>query len=517
MTHHRITISSAALLAAAVAHAASSQPQYSIVDLTELANDIGVIQCEGRSVNAAGQVVGFESVSLAIERAILWDSDGTAQFLGVLPKDNSTIAADIADDGTVYGLSEFVELVKCGNLIKIFETQKATMWQDGTPIDINGLVIGGDTSFDLNLVRDHNDAGKLVGFGRDPKGPPPTPRGFLLEDGIVINLGILDSPMAINNLDKIVGFASPGNDKAYLWVDGELTNLHDHPSITGVTSLALGISDDGIIAGVIQFDIANPDEAGLWIDGEPIRLVPEINRPQGAATAINSHNQVVGWFNDLDNLQEGFRAFIWEDGERIELLDMIPPDEGWDTLFPFDINDQGQIVGGGIRNGQIGHGFLMTPVRVFDETPPDDFSAFRGFYVSGDLDSLPASDDDKLCYNPGIVLNPAEAPVTLDFFGTLPNDSPSTLDVTIESSANTVGLELTISFWNYNTNSWDVVGTATQSLNADTVRTFPGTPADHVELGTGAVRTRYEVRVVSFIFLFPWLDCVDHVFWTTSN
>ena len=362
-TQHRLTISSVALLDAAVTHAACGQPQYTIVDLTELANDIGVIQSEGRSVNAAGQVVGFEGVSLAIERAILWDSDGTAQFLEVLPKDNSTIAVDIADDGIVYGLSEFVEIVKCPNLIKIFETQKATMWQNGTPIDISDLVKGGDTSFDLNFVRDHNDAGKLIGFGRDPKGPPFTPRGFLLEDGIVINLGILDRPIAINNLDQIVGFASPGNDKAYLWVGGDLTNLHDHPLITGATSRALGISDDGIITGVIQFDIAKPDEAGLWIDGEPIRLVPEIDRPQGAATAINSHNQVVGWFNDLDNLQEGFRAFIWEDGERIELLDVIPPDEEWDTLFPFGINDQGQIVGGGVRDGETGHGFLMTPLN----------------------------------------------------------------------------------------------------------------------------------------------------------
>ncbi len=96
----------------------------------------------------------------------------------------------------------------------------------------------------------------------------------------------------------------------------------------------------------------------------------------------------------------------------------------------------------------------------------------------------------------------------------MPNDSPASLDVTIESSANTVGLELTISNWNYNTNSWDVVGTDLQSFNVDTVRTFAGTPADHVEAGTGEVRTRYEVRVVSFIFLFPWTDCVDLVFWT---
>ncbi len=85
------------------------------------------------------------------------------------------------------------------------------------------------------------------------------------------------------------------------------------------------------------------------------------------------------------------------------------------------------------------------------------------------------------------------------------------------SSANTVGLGLTVLFCNYTTDQWDEVGTDTQTNNVDTVRTFAGTPADHVEAGTGEVRTRYEVRVVSFIFLFPWLDCVDHIFWTTTG
>ena len=169
---------------------------------------------------------------------------------------------------------------------------------------------------------------------------------------------------------------------------------------------------------------------------------------------------------------------------------------------------------GGINNGAVWILFLDDGPTT---TPPDHFNAFRGFFDSGTLADLLESDDSDLCYEPGIVLNPTEAPVTLDFFGTLPNDSPATLDVTIESSANTVGLGLTFSFWNYNTNSWDIVGTDTQSLNVDTVRTFSGTPADHVEPGTGVVVTRYEVRQAGIVFIFPWLDCVDHVYWTTTG
>ncbi len=150
-------------------------------------------------------------------------------------------------------------------------------------------------------------------------------------------------------------------------------------------------------------------------------------------------------------------------------------------------------------------------------TVPNAFEAFRGFLDSGTLADVLASDDMDLCHDLGITIFPSEAPITLDFDGTLPTDSPASLDVTFESSANTPGLELTISFWNYNTNSWEVVGTAGQGFNVDVVRTFAGTPLDHVEAGTGNVRTRYEVRQAGIIFQFPWTDCIDHVSWSTCN
>ncbi len=145
---------------------------------------------------------------------------------------------------------------------------------------------------------------------------------------------------------------------------------------------------------------------------------------------------------------------------------------------------------------------------------PDEFNAFRGFHNSGDLDDVLESDDSDLCHDLGITIFPSEAPITLDFAGTLPNDSPATLDVTFESAANTPGLELTISFWNYNASSWEIVGTAAQGFNVDVVRTFAGVPADHVEAGTGSVRTRYEVRQTGIIFQFPWTDCIDQMFWS---
>lgn len=338
-------------------------PRYQIVDLTSLAEPLGVVQSEARSVNGTGAAVGFELLPDFTARAILWHHDGTVQILDRLPGDNSTIAIEIEADGAILGVSSLVEVEKCGPLICIFETQKAAIWQGPSPVDLNDLVTGGDTSFGLEFAWDRNEApGQIVGWGRDIAGPPFTPRGFLLEKGgFVTNLGLLDRPVAINEIGQIVGWGG-SQEHAYLWEDGATVHLHDDPAIGGVTSRAWDININGLIVGEVQFEISDPEEPAAWIDGAPLKLVPELVRPQGVATAVNGLGRVVGFFINLDDLNDTWHGFIWDDGVRSDLLDLIPPEEGWEVLYPFDIDDRGRIVGGGYRNGQIGRAFIMTPI-----------------------------------------------------------------------------------------------------------------------------------------------------------
>jgi len=352
-------------VAAALAIAASpalAEVTYEIVDLTELAQGIGVVQCEGRSVNELGQVVGFELLPEYVARGLFWDSDGTPAELDALDGDNSTIAVGIEDDGTILGHSNEVTVEYIRDRIIIHEIQKAVMWRDGNLTNLNDLIEEGGEDVTLEFARDRNNAGRVVGFSGLIDGPPFHSNGFLFDDGVVTDLESLQRPVAINELDQIVGYLSFGQAKAYLWDNGKLVNLHDHPDIGGVTSRAYDINDDEMIVGEAQFHISKPEEAMVWLDRVPTRLVPEYNRPQGIATGVNNHGQIVGFFNDLDDTQSPWRGFIWEDGRRTDLLDMIDPDLGWEILFAFAINDRGQIVGGGFRNGEIGHGFLMTPL-----------------------------------------------------------------------------------------------------------------------------------------------------------
>ncbi len=379
----------------------------------------------------------------------------------------------------------------------------------------------------------------------------------------------------IGSADRVLqNTGNDANNNAIFVMTGNLP-----PAVTGSVSrkaTVADLNDDGRLDIYVGTDFGRPtilrnttvDNVISFIDWTPAPAFPNGSAHRGWHAAIFDSNGdgdldilLGGWSNEhlFENVPSNEMTEDEVDGNLPPLFNLDPialvgtadvgetdaytaSDIGSNSFISVVVNgdddyllevlDGGNnVVGTSDRGGlgteealqvQTSAGSYTIQVTTLDlartvDTDPDDWNTFRGFITSGDLNSLLGSDDDKMCHNPGITIFPAEAPITLDFVGVLSNDSPASLEVTIESTANTVGLELTFSFWNFNTNSWDIVGTATQSLNTDTVRSFPGTPADHVESGTGEVRTRYEVRVVSFIFLFPCEDCVDQVFWTTPS
>ncbi len=149
----------------------------------------------------------------------------------------------------------------------------------------------------------------------------------------------------------------------------------------------------------------------------------------------------------------------------------------------------------------------------------DSVDAFRGFYVSGTLEDTYESDDSYLKYNPGITLTLAEAPVWLIFDGTLPSDSPSSLSVTLESTANTPGISQTIEMFNWNSGMYEEVDVTGAGFDNDLVVTIDVSAGimDYVQAGTGAVRSRIGWRMVGPILIFPWTISVDQVVWTVEE
>lgn len=160
----------------------------------------------------------------------------------------------------------------------------ALLWQDGRAIDLGNL--GGTMN---NAGEDINNWGQVAGYS-DLAGDS-TMHGFLWQKSTgMIDLGTLPGDVGsdgdgINNLGQVVGgsWDADGNDRAYLWQNGVMTDLNslipaDSPlyliEATGT------INDDGQIAGIalqistgeVHAFLATPTTM-LWPIGERPRVI----------------------------------------------------------------------------------------------------------------------------------------------------------------------------------------------------------------------------------------------------
>jgi uncharacterized membrane protein len=330
-------------------------PRYRIIDLTERAP---VVQSEARSVNAYGEAVGFELLPEYKAQAVFWDANQDGHLLTRLEGDNSNFAYGINAGGLITGTSELVTVEHFGHQDSVQRDSKASVWLSGAITQLKG------DDLELLWAAAANDGGVITGVGK--VSGDDSFHGFIFADGLLTEMtgfpegarGI--QPHALNETGAVVGeFFHLGGTHPFLWQDGVGTDLHDPSVLGGVTSRAYKVNNVGQIVGEAQFRISHPESPVLWEKGVPINLVGHLfGRPQGIATSINDDGQIVGFVADLDVVNSRFEGFLIEDGKYERLLDLIPPDEGWDLLYPFDINGP-YIVGGGMRNGQLGHAFLM--------------------------------------------------------------------------------------------------------------------------------------------------------------
>jgi probable HAF family extracellular repeat protein len=109
-----------------------------------------------------------------------------------------------------------------------------------------------------------------------------------------------------------------------------------------------------------------------------------------SASDINESDQVVGSSTLFEvvntRLVPGIaHAFIWENGTMTDLNDLIPPNTGWVLVSATAINDNGDIVGLGIKNG-VTRGYVLDAST--GTAAPDFTSPVSGSSLSGSTETF---------------------------------------------------------------------------------------------------------------------------------
>jgi probable HAF family extracellular repeat protein len=346
------------LCAASVAPAAAAQ-----VWLPSKLDTNGATSFGGAfAINETGTAVGFaEFIGGPANAAAIWTSSGTA-LLPVLVGDDVALALDVNAAGTAVGTS--TDLVNLGPITQIFD--HPVVWSQGVATDVRTLVTGG-AALELLSAVGIDDAGRIIGRARTPGG---VGRGFLLENGIVVDIGDLGGPFpgtevhAIGEDGSIVGAstASTTFPHAIVWQNGVVSDLHDFAQMPGRVSHAYDVNNRGVVCGSGDFvaDFLDYEEAVVFDNGTIVRLGTLAgSQPwaQAFAFGINDLGHVVG----ATNLPTGEpRAFIWRGGVMQDLNRFLPSGSGWVLTSAEDINNDGRIVGQGIFNGVL-HAFVLVP------------------------------------------------------------------------------------------------------------------------------------------------------------
>ena len=146
-------------------------------------------------------------------------------------------------------------------------------------------------------------------------------------------------------------------------VRAERYSLTDLGTLGGAHSEAYGINDLGQVVGVAS-TAKDGQRAFLWSGGamQDLGMLPHHDRCYG--TALNIKAQVVGWCTREGHATGGY-AFVYRAGRMHDLNKMLDPvsGAGWLLKDAHGINDFGQIVGMGRRDGGPKRAYLLTPIK----------------------------------------------------------------------------------------------------------------------------------------------------------
>lgn len=326
--------------AALVSCSASSAPAqiYGVVDL----GTVGGFSSDAFSVNSAGHVVGVSSNSSADFRGFFRDTALTA----IAPLSGSQSHAFDVNAANQVAVASY----SLGDTVA-----HGLRWQNGAPTNLGNIA-----------PRGINAAGEIAGSlsTLDPNFGWVDHAAYW-QNGNIIDLGTLGGHFsyahAIADDGRIVGMSYNLNDtntRATIWLGGI---PHDLGTLGGSNSQAFDINNSRHVVGVAETSAGQPHGFLFTLDLNANVLsrtdLGVLGGGYSYAYGINNSDVVVGASNGA--------AFRWQAGTIADLNSLIPACTNWRLDAARAINDNGQIVGAGLHEGQP-RGFLLTSYRYGD-------------------------------------------------------------------------------------------------------------------------------------------------------
>jgi probable HAF family extracellular repeat protein len=292
-------------------------------------------------INKQGQVVGAGPATDATEHAFLWQASSGMVDLGVLPGDLFSGAISINDSGQVVGTSQAAGgqpphgfLWQAGSGMTDIGAS-AGLYTQASSINNQGVVIGVASSapdFSENVFPfTYTSAAGIA---------PVSVPGLSVTDIYAVNSSgqmVVDSPSSPNLL-----FITPGETPVEIQGTGNL-----------VGGAARAMNDAGTVVGFIDPSNGEQPHGFVWNQATGF-----VDLGVGVAEAVNALDDVVGFRTLADGSSEGY---LYEDGNFYDLSTLLDASgAGWGDLNPMAINDEGQIAGNGLYDGQY-EAFLLTP------------------------------------------------------------------------------------------------------------------------------------------------------------
>ncbi len=325
----------AILILVAPGFGASFALQYEVVSLGTL----GGISSEGFALNGTGVAVGRSALPSSVLSGFIFDGFSSSNLSWAAGAFESQ-ARDVNESGTAAGTSY------------TGQGARATVWENGQA-SLPGT-LGGGASYG-NAV---NDRGQLVGGSTTSSGAG---HAFMYENGTWTDIGSLwgdawSAAYDINNSGSVTGVreTAPGVFRSFIW-DGVSVITLD--TLGGTSSYGFAISSDGSVVG--NASVASGHMHGYLYAGGVMIDLGTLGGDSSYAYGINDAGWVVGhsWLAGGSTMH----AYVWIDGQMVDLNNVLVGAAGWELLEAYDINSSGQIVGTGLYQGQR-TGFRLDPI-----------------------------------------------------------------------------------------------------------------------------------------------------------